>query len=190
MDEFEEQDGDLVQQTQITEADWVLGRRDAPITLLEYGDFECPYCRAARPILEGLTRQHPEEIRLVFRHFPISTIHPHAILAAEAAEAAGAQGKFWEMHDMLFKHQEHLELEALHRYAEEIGLDMARFDQEMQVGRYESKVKADFRKGIRDGANGTPTIFINGLRYDGPRESDAVLEAIDTRLKTHPGRGR
>jgi protein-disulfide isomerase len=176
-----------VQRTQITADDWILGRPDAPITLLEYGDFECPYCAMARPVLEGLVAEYPDAIRLVYRHFPITTTHSHAFIAAEAAEAAGAQGEFWEMHDMLFTHQQQLEYENLRWYAEELDLDVARFDQEMRAHTYQDEVRQDFRRGVQDGANGTPTIFINGLRYDGPRDRMSILATITALM---PARGR
>jgi protein-disulfide isomerase len=174
---------DRIQKTPITEEDWSLGSPDAPATLLEYGDFECPYCAMARPELESVVEADPDTIRLVYRHFPITTIHPHALTAAEAAEAAGAQGKFWEMHDMLFENQDRLEYEDLVEYAEEIGLDVKRFDREMKSRRYEGEVKKDFRQGMKDGVNGTPTIFINRIRYDGPRDQVSILAAVAAVLK-------
>ena len=170
---------DRIQQTKITADDWILGDENAPVTLLEYGDFECPYCAAARPELESLVKNYPDTIQLVYRHFPITTTHPHAALAAEAAEAAGAQGKFWEMHDMLFTHQDALEFEDLRRYARSIGLDLKRFDREMSDHLYRDEVRRDFRRGIQDGVNGTPSIFINGLRYDGPRDRRSILAAVE-----------
>lgn len=173
---------DRIQKTQIAEDDWILGSEDAPVTLLEYGDFECPYCAMARPVLEGLVAEHPADIRLVFRHFPISTTHPHARIAAESAEAAGAQGQFWEMHDMLFTHQDRLEFDDLRSYAHAIGLDMMRFDQEMSARVYEEEVRWDFRRGIQDGVNGTPSIFVNGLCYDGPRDRQTILSAIQAQV--------
>jgi len=173
---------DRIQKTQIEEDDWILGNEAAPVTLLEYGDFECPYCGMARPVLEGLVAEYPEDIRLVFRHFPISTTHPHARIAAESAEAAGAQGQFWEMHDMLFTHQDQLEFEDLRRYAHALGLDVKRFDREMMDRVYEPEVRRDFRRGIQDGVNGTPSIFINGLRYDGPRDRRSILAAIESQV--------
>jgi len=169
---------DRVQRTSITADDWILGVPAAPVTLLEYGDFECPYCAMARPALEGLVAEYPDTIRLVFRHFPLTTVHPHAFLAAEAAEAAGAQDEFWAMHDVLFTHQQQLAYEHLRWYAEQIGLDVMRFEQEMKAHLYQSEVKQDFRRGVEDGVNGTPTIFINRRRYDGPRDRASMLAAI------------
>ena len=169
---------DRLQKTQISADDWSLGAPDAPVVMLEYGDFECPYCAMARPVLEGLVAEYSDTIRLIYRHFPITTIHPHAFLAAEAAEAAGAQGKFWKMHDMLFTHQQQLEYQDLLRYAQAIGLDVARFDQELQAHSYRDAVKLDFRHGVQDGVNGTPTIFINRRRYDGPRDRASMLATV------------
>jgi len=175
---------DRVQKTPITVDDWRLGQADVPVTLLEYGDFECPYCAMARPTLKGLVADYPQVIQLIFRHFPITTVHPHAFVAAESAEAAGAQGKFWQMHDMLFTHQQFLDIEDLRQYGQEIGLDLKRFDQEMNAHKYEHEVKQDFRRGIEDGVNGTPTIFINGIRYDGPRDRESILAAISVQVST------
>jgi protein-disulfide isomerase len=138
----------------------------------------------ARPTLKGLVADYPQVIQLIFRHFPITTVHPHAFVAAESAEAAGAQGKFWQMHDMLFTHQQFLDIEDLRQYGQEIGLDLKRFDQEMNAHKYEHEVKQDFRRGIEDGVNGTPTIFINGIRYDGPRDRESILAAISVQVST------
>ncbi len=179
-----------MQKTMIAPEDWIRGRRDAPATILEYGDFECPYCGMAYPELEAIVEGAPDVVRLVYRHFPITTIHPHALQAAEAAEAAGAQGKFWEMHDMLFTHQEALEYGNLLEYAETIGLDIGRFDQEMNDNIYREEVRRDFRKGIQDGVNGTPTLFINRVRYDGPRDRTALLPAVEAVLEAERDRRR
>ena len=169
---------DRVQRTPIAPDDWLLGLPEAHVTLLEYGDFECPYCAMARPVLQGLVNEYGDTIRLIYRHFPVTTVHPHAFIAAESAEAAGAQGAFWQMHDMLFAHQQQLEYQNLLWYAEQLGLDVARFDREMRGHMYQGEVKRDFRRGVEDGVNGTPTIFINGRRYDGPRERASMLAAI------------
>ena len=171
---------DRIQKTQIMPDDWIRGDVEAPVTILEYGDFECPYCGMAYPVLEALIVDYPDMNRLVFRNFPITTAHPHAALAAEAAETAGAQGKFWEMHDMLFTNQDRLEPGDLRDYAQEIGLHMARFDQEMRSHAHQDEVRRDFRRGIQDGVNGTPTIFLNGLRYDGPRDYRSLLSVIES----------
>jgi protein-disulfide isomerase len=179
-----------LQKTKIMSDDWIRGRKDAPVTILEYGDFECPYCGMAFPELEAVLEGAPDTVRLVYRHFPLTTVHPHALPAAESAEAAGAQGKFWEMHDMLFTHQDALEDENLLEYADAIGLDVARFDREMQAHTYLEKVKQDFRHGIEDGVNGTPTLFINRIRYDGPRDRVALISAIEAILEAGRTRKR
>jgi protein-disulfide isomerase len=181
---------DRLQRTPITKDDWSLGSPGAPVTLLEYGDFECPHCAAARPVVEGLVAEDPKTIRLVYRHFPVTTVHPHALIAAEAAEAAGAQGLFWEMHDMVFAHQPELSYGTLRTCAAAIGLDMARFDLEMETHTHLPEVRLDFRRGVQDGVNGTPTIFINRLRYDGPRERVSMQAAIAHALKAAPRKAR
>jgi protein-disulfide isomerase len=174
---------DDAQQRSVIEADdWIFGAPDAPVVLLEYGDYECPYCAAARPALEGLVADNPEALRLAYRHFPLTATHPHALTAAEAAEAAGAQGRFWEMHDLLYKNQRRLEYERLLEYAGRLDLDLARFTRELSGRAYLEEVRRDFRRGIRDGVNGTPTILINGRRYDGPRDRASLLAAIYAQL--------
>ena len=170
---------DRIQITEITNDDWIRGNIDAPVTILEYGDFECPHCGAAYPVLKALVYDYPEGIRLVYRHFPITSAHPNAFTAAEAAEAAGSQGAFWEMHDLLFTHQQQLQYEYLLSYAQLLNLDVARFDREMRANIYAPEVRHDFRQGIEDGVNGTPTIFINRLRYDGPHQYGPMLAAIN-----------
>jgi protein-disulfide isomerase len=166
------------QSSEITDDDWVLGNVDAPVTILEYGDFECPHCAAARPELEAVVHKRPHVVRLIYRHFPVATTHPHATLAAEAAEAAGKQGRFWRMHDLIFAHQTELEPENLAAYARTLGLDLDGFDDELSHHAHLGAVREDFRRGVRDGVNGTPTIFINRRRYDGKRSRAALLQAI------------
>jgi protein-disulfide isomerase len=158
--------------------DWTRGPADAPVTLLEYADFECPFCGEAFWELKRLEQAAGDRMRFVFRHFPLSQAHPHARLAAEAAEAAGAQGQFWEMHDTLFSNQRALELSDLLAYADEIGLDRRRFTRDLQEHRFSPKVRRDFMEGVRSGVNGTPTIFIDGQRWDGPYTAAALLDAI------------
>jgi protein-disulfide isomerase len=162
----------------ISKRDHVLGPADAPATLLAYGDFECPHCGRAYPIVKELMRQLRGRLRFAYRHLPIGAIHPHAGTAAEAAEAAGAQGKFWAMHDALFENQDALEPPDLRRYAAEIGLDLARFDDDMDSARYAARVREDFRSGVRSGVNGTPTFFVNGVRHNGPYDYESLLSAL------------
>ena len=151
----------------VTERDNSIGPSNAVVTLVEYGDFECSFCRKAYSMLQGLRRYMGDNLRFVYRHFPLAEAHPHAQHAAEAAEAAGAQGKFWEMHDILFQSQDALEDEDLVMYAARIGIDFQRVSQELAAGAYTRRVRDDFRGGARSGVNGTPTFFINGARYDG-----------------------
>ena len=159
--------------------DHVAGPDNAPVTLVEYGDFECPHCGRAEPLVQGIRRQLGDRLRFVFRHFPLSEAHPHAQAAAEASEAAGAQGKFWEMHDIIFRNQRALETKDLVDYAAEVGVDSKRVAKELAEGVYRRKVRDDFRGGIRSGVNGTPTFFINGARFDGNwADRDEFLQAL------------
>jgi protein-disulfide isomerase len=152
----------------VSEHDHSAGPDNAPVTLVEYGDYECPYCGMAHPIVQSIQRKLGDQLRFVFRNFPLREAHPHAQHAAEAAESAGAQGKFWEMHDTIFEHQDALEDLDLVRYAEEIGIDQDRVADDLANKTYEKRVREDFRSGVRSGVNGTPTFFINGERYNGP----------------------
>jgi len=151
----------------VSERDHVTGSEDASVTLVEYGDFECPYCGMAYPVVKSAQRELGKQLRFVFRNFPLAEAHPHARLAAQAAEAAAAQGKFWEMHDVLYEHQDALEAEDISGYAKSLGLDMAQFASDLQNPTYAKRVRDDFRSGVRSGVNGTPTFFINGSRYEG-----------------------
>jgi protein-disulfide isomerase len=146
--------------------------------LLEYGDYECPYCGSARHLVKLLEEALGDELCFAYRNFPLSSIHPHAQQAAEAAEAAGAQGRFWEMHDALFENQDALELDDLAFYAADIGLDANRLVAEIESGRYRPRVHADVQSGIRSGVSGTPTFLINEILYDGPVEPEAMLAAL------------
>ncbi|MDP9271896.1 MAG: DsbA family protein [Chloroflexota bacterium] len=161
------------------ERDHVQGAADAMVTLVEYGDYECPYCGEAYPIVKRLQRQMGDRLRFVFRNFPISTSHPHAEAAAEAAEAAAAQERFWEMHDRLYENQRRLGDRDLRMYAEAIGLDLDRFERELADGTHADRVREDFMSGVRSGVNGTPTFFINGRRHDGPFDHDTLLGAMN-----------
>jgi protein-disulfide isomerase len=162
--------------------DHVQGPIDAPIVLLEYGDYECPYCGDAYPVVKAIQERLGDRLCFAFRNFPLTNAHPHAEHAAEAAEAAGMQGKFWEMHDTLYENQTALDDESLARYAADLGLD-ARLISEVIAGAHAARVREDFRSGARGGVNGTPTFFINGVRYDGAPDVDALLTALTQR---HP----
>ena len=165
-------------------ADHSTGGAAPRITLVEYGDFQCPYCGMAYPILERIRRRMGSEMRFVFRHFPLGQIHPQARHAAEAAESAGAQGKFWAMHDALFENQGALDDASLVHYAALIGIDGEAIERDLEAGTWTKKVRDDFRSGVRSGVNGTPTFFIDGRRYDGPwadeRRFREALEAAAT----------
>jgi protein-disulfide isomerase len=161
----------------VTEKDHAQGRADAPITLVEYGDYECPYCGKAYPIVKQLQERLGDRLRFVFRNFPLNTLHEHAGVAAQAAEAAAAQGKFWEMHDILYENQQ--ELADVQQYALKIGLEIYRFESDMSGERFAKRVREDFRGGVRSGVNGTPTFFINDVRYNGQHTFDEMLAALE-----------
>jgi protein-disulfide isomerase len=165
--------------------DHILGPANAAVTLVEYGDFECPHCGAAHPVLKELVAQLGDHFRLVFRHFPLAQIHPHAEMAAEAAEAAGAQGRFWEMHDALFENQDALEEDNLVEYAEKLGLKVPRFTLELTEHTYLNRVREDFGSGVRSGVNGTPTFFIDGRRHDGAWDFESLAAAITAEAEIH-----
>jgi protein-disulfide isomerase len=158
--------------------DHIIGPRNAPITMVEYGDFECPFCRQAHLAVKEILGQLGDSLRFVFRHFPLATAHPHAQRAAEAAEAAGAQGRFWEMHDVLFENQDALEDEDLVEYAEIIGVDTYRFADELRRHVHASRVRSDFMGGVRSGVNGTPTFFVNDVRHDGGYDPASLMAAV------------
>ena len=156
------------------------GPADTAIVLVEYGDYECPYSRAAYRSIQRLERRLGDRLRFVFRHFPLREIHPHAQMAAEAAEEAGAQGRFWEMHDTLFHGQRALEPSDLGTYAEEVGLDPGEFAAALADGRHRAHIQADLDGGARSGVRGTPTLFIGGYRYEGSYDTDELERVLTT----------
>ena len=162
----------------VNAADHIQGPATAPVTLVEYGDYECPFCGQAHPIVKALRRHFGDRLRFAFRHFPLSQIHPHAYQAAEAAEAAGAQGRFWEMHDLLFEHQDRLGLRDLIGYAGALDLDLERFVADLRGHANAGRLREDFLSGVRSGVNGTPTFFVNGIRHDGGYDPEALLDAL------------
>jgi NhaA family Na+:H+ antiporter len=166
----------------VGERDHVQGLDEAPVTLVEYGDYECPYCRQVVPIIRDLQERFGDRLRYVFRHFPLSTAHPNAQLAAEAAEAAGAQGKFWEMHYALFEYQGPLDRAGLVRCGAELGLDAEQFERDLDEHTYAGRVREDFLSGVRSGANGTPAFYLNGERYDGAWDLDSLAAEIQKPL--------
>ena len=170
------------------------GAADAPVTVVEYGDYECPYCAAAAPVLEQLVERSDGRVRLVFRNFPLADRHPYALTAALAAEAAGAQDAFWPMHDLLFRKQDRLVDGALRAYAESLGLDGDRVVGEA-AQEFGDRVEADFAEGLAAGVEGTPTLFIDGVRYTGRMELGALRRAVaggagESAAGSAPGTGR
>lgn len=163
----------------VNEQDHSIGPVDAPVTLVEYGDFECPHCLEAFPIVKSIVAQMGDQLRYVFRHFPLTMDHPNAQKAAESAEAAAHQGKFWQMHDLLFENQSRFGLETFVELARQLDIDADWFRTALAEDRFAEQVRADFNSGVRSGVNGTPTFFINGERYDGIwNEGDYLLEAL------------
>lgn len=168
----------------VTSGDHIIGPAIAAVTLVEYGDYECPYCGMAHPMVKQILRHFDNQLRFAYRHFPLSRVHPHAQRAAEAAEAAGAQGRFWPMHDLLFEHQNALEDQDLLAYAAALDLDLQRFVAELEAGRHAARVREDFLSGVRSGVNGTPTFFINGARYDGSVDFGSLAAAINAAARS------
>lgn len=157
--------------------DHIQGPAQAAVTLVEYGDYECPYCGEAYPILKAVQRAMGNELRFVFRNFPFAEAHPHAVRAAEFAEAAAGVGKFWQAHDLLFENQAALRDDDLYAYGLRLGLNAGVVAQGFD-GRFDRKIKDDFASGIRSGVNGTPSLFVNALRYDGPRDVDSLVSVM------------
>jgi protein-disulfide isomerase len=159
--------------------DHIQGPVKAPLTLVEYGDYQCPFCGAAYPEVKLVQKALGPKLRFVFRNFPLTNVHEHAMLAAETAEATGAQGKFWEMHDFLYEHQETIgDHTVAQGYAVMLGLDIDRFESEIRQHAHAKRIKEDFMGGVRSGVNGTPTFYANGLRHDGPAEAKAIIKSL------------
>jgi protein-disulfide isomerase len=167
----------------VREVDHVLGETRAPVTIVEYGDFECPNCKQAAPTVRLLLGRYSDRVRLVYRHFPLEEVHPHALLAAQAAEAAGAQGKFWPMHDLLFDNQPHLNLRQLRGYAEKLELDMERYDSEMKDDLYLQRVREHVEGGSQSGVRATPTFFINGRIQDVSFGLQSLVHEVEAILR-------
>ncbi|MDX6565794.1 MAG: hypothetical protein QOE10_1456, partial [Gaiellales bacterium] len=168
------------------EIDHVRGPEDAPVTIVEYADFECPYCGQAEPALRDLLAEFGDELRYVFRHLPLPDVHPNAELAAEAAEAAGKQGRFWEMHDELFAHQNALRPPDLIEYAAELGLDTARVERELRRNEHAARIARDVESAEMSNVSGTPTFFVNGHRHRGAYD----LESLETAVRAARQRAR
>ncbi len=167
--------------------DHIQGDPDAECTLVEYGDYECPSCGEAYPIVKRIQRHFGKRIRFVFRNFPLSQIHPDAEAAAEVAEFASSRAEFWPMHDLLFENQDRLGDELYEALAERLQLPIEDLRTSLEEGEFKARVRADFAGGVRSGVNGTPTFFINGKRNNGSFDYGSLVAAIDTALKSHRG---
>ena len=166
----------------VTKDDHIRGNPNAPITLIEYGDYECPFCAMAHTITHQVTQHFGYRIRFVFRHFPLTQIHPFAEMAAEAAEFAGARGLFWEMHDAIYENQAALGLTLLLSLARKLGLSDMAMGAAIANNEYAPKIQRDFLGGVRSGVNGTPTFFIGDRRHDGSWDYDSLVDAIEAEL--------
>jgi len=162
----------------VGKSDHAQGPENAPVTLVEYGDYQCPYCADVHSMIRSISKTMGANLRFVFRHMPLKEMHPCAHYAAEAAEAAGAQGKFWSMHDAIYDHQSDLDSDLVHALALTLQLDMPRFEADMAARRYRPRVERDFMGAMRSGVAATPTFFINGERYEGILEQRALLAAL------------
>lgn len=159
--------------------DHIQGPLSAALTLVQYGDYQCPYCGAAYPEVRRVQKELGMKLQFVFRNFPLTNSHPFAMQAAETAEASSAQGKFWEMHDFLYEHQSTLgDPRVALDYARKLGLDIQKFQQDLSQHTYLPRIKEDFTGGVRSGVNGTPTFYMNGIRYDGEPTATELLKAL------------
>jgi protein-disulfide isomerase len=166
----------------VSARDHAEGPADAPLTLVEYGDYQCPYCGAAYPVVKRLQKTLGKKLHFVFRNFPLTQAHPYALIAAETAESAALQGKFWEMHDLLYEQQALLEPDIIPVWAASLGLNLEKLGNDISQGVVEEHIKEDRQSGIRSGVNGTPTFFINGTRFDGSPDYRELLAALESEL--------
>jgi protein-disulfide isomerase len=163
----------------VTPADHIQGPKHAAVTLVEYGDYECGYCGLAHPVVKQVQKHFGDELRFVFRHFPLTQIHPHAQSAAETAEFAGAHKQFWPMHDGIYENQDRLSIPTLFTLADALRLSAIDLRDALEIGRFTPKVRSDFLGGVRSGVNGTPTFFVAGRRHDAPFDFEYLVAAID-----------
>lgn len=166
----------------VTEQDHIQGPDSAPITLVEYGDYECPACGYAYPIVKNIQKHFGKQLRFVFRNFPLTQIHPYAQVAAQTAEFAGDHGKFWEMHDMMYENQDRFSDDIWFEFAQTLELDPIKLQSALEKGTSLEKIQADFMGGVRSGVNGTPTFFVNGERYDGSYEFEEFVKSLEHTL--------
>src|SRR5690349_14144875 len=176
--------------TPVTSADRVIGDENAAVTIVEYGDYECPFCAAAHPIVKQVLARHGRNLRFVFRHFPLTEMHPHAEPAAETAEFAGTQGLFWPMHDAIYANQQRLNIPLLIALAASLKLSTIALRDALAEHRFMPRIQADFASGVRSGVNGTPTFFINGMRFDHPLGAAGLPAAIDATMQIDNGLAR
>jgi protein-disulfide isomerase len=179
---------DEISVPEVTAEDHVLGPASAAATIIEYGDYECPFCRGAARDVHRLLDEYPGEIRLVFRNFPIPQLHPHAEQAAEAAEAAAAQGRFWDMYDLLLRDGARLDLDSLLGYAERLSLDVSRLQNEVLGNVYATRIERDVREGIQSGVNATPKFYVNGARIDGKVPLEGLFAAVEQAVGAVPAK--
>lgn len=169
----------------VNSRDHIQGNKNASLELVEYGDYQCPHCGRAYAVLKEVQEAMGNNLKFVFRNFPLSDAHPDAFNAAVATEAAGLQNKFWEMHDIIYENQEQLDWKHLLGYAKKIGLEMVRFTADVERDSVTAKVEDDFESGVRSGVNGTPSFFINGVKYEGGRDADDLIEYLKNRLNDY-----
>ncbi len=167
----------------VSKEDHAEGPEDSPLVLVEYGDYQCPHCGRAYPIVKRLQKSLHGKLKFVFRNFPLTEMHPDALNAAKVAEAAAQQGKFWEMHDMLYENQGALDVESLGNYAAKLGLKAEALEKAVADSGLEERIEKDFEGGVRSGVNGTPTFFVNGARYDGDWSYGPFLKALEAVLE-------
>jgi protein-disulfide isomerase len=169
--------------TAVNSQDHIQGNVNAPIELVEYGDYQCPHCGHAYPIVKSIQKKMGNKLKFVFRNFPLAEIHPNAVNAAVASEAAAMQNKFWEMHDHLFEFQSRLDDESLIKYAAQLKLNVEQFENDFEKPELIKKVDADFESGVRSGVNGTPSFFINGEKYNDSWEEEPFLNYLKSLVK-------
>jgi protein-disulfide isomerase len=168
-----------VLRTPVSSRDHSKGPTSAMITIVEYADFQCPYCGQQYAVLQELAARFTTDLRIVYRHFPLTEIHAYAMIAAETAEAAGAQGMFWQMHDLLYRNQPRFDPDGLLEYAEALDVDLDQMARDLETSRHRDRIRDDVLGGVQSGVNGTPTLFINGDRYDGTLELAALTRFLE-----------
>ena len=168
----------------VSSNDHILGNAEAPCVLVEYGDYECPHCAAAHPMVQAIEKHFGDRMAFVYRNFPLTRIHPYAQPAAEVAEFAGSKGKFWQMHDQLFENQERLGIDLFAELAEEMGLSREEMEAALENNTFTNQINKEFTGGVRSGVNGTPTFFVNGSRYDGSLDKASLTKAIEEAISS------